>query len=118
MMRRNKYGNIRTARHDSRKESRRAAVLSLLEKKGTITDLREQVRFELIPAQYEVISIGGTRKRKCIERACTYIADFVYLNEQGEQVVEDVKSPITRTKEYIIKRKLMLFVYGIRVKEV
>lgn len=118
MMRRNKYGNIRTARHDSRKESRRAAVLSLLEKKGVIAGLREQVRFELIPAQYEETTEGGKTKRRCIERACTYVADFVYLNEQGEQVVEDVKSPITRTKEYIIKRKLMLFVYGIRVKEV
>lgn len=45
-----------------------------------------------------------------------YVADFVYKDENGEEVVEDVKG--MRTKEYIIKRKLMLWQYGIQVREV
>lgn len=44
-----------------------------------------------------------------------YIADFVY-HEDGMQVVEDTKG--VRTADYIIKRKLMLWVHGIRIKEV
>jgi hypothetical protein len=40
----------------------------------------------------------------------------VYTTEDGLQVVEDTKG--VRTKEYIIKRKLMLYKYGIRVREV
>ncbi len=76
---------------------------------GAISNLREQVPYELIPAhRFE----DGT-----LERACKYIADFVYTdNETGETIVEDTKG--VRTKEYIIKRKLMLFRHGIRIKEV
>ena len=51
-----------------------------------------------------------------IERACTYIADFVYFDEKGNLVVEDTKG--MRTDTYIIKRKLMLHVHGIRIHEV
>ena len=52
---------------------------------------------------------------KVVERACSYIADFVYM-ERGEKVVEDVKG--VKTKDYIIKRKLMLFIHGIKVREI
>ncbi len=80
--------------------------------------------FELIPAQYalsdEVYTKGihkGERKRgACIEKAVTYRADFVYSDNAGNTVVEDVKG--IKTKDYIIKRKLMLSVYGVRIKEV
>ena len=52
-----------------------------------------------------------------MERAVSYVADFVYVDcATGETVVEDAKG--VRTKEYVIKRKLMLWVHGIRVKEV
>ena len=61
----------------------------------------EQVKFELIP------KIGD-------ERPCNYIADFTYM-ENGELVVEDVKG--VRTDAYKIKKKLMLWVHGIRIKE-
>ena len=75
-------------------------------------DLQKQVTYELIPAHYEVIN----GKRKCIERACTYRADFVYYDVENKQlVVEDSKG--FRTKDYIIKRKLMLHVHGIKIKE-
>lgn len=94
----------------------------MLEKAGQITDLQEQVPFELIPAQYVTIERTGRKgqplkpKKKCLERACTYIADFVYTTKEGEKVVEDTKG--VRTPDYIIKRKLMLEKYGIKIKEI
>ena len=108
-----KYGNHKVTvggrRYDSKKEAGRAATLRCMASAGSISGLREQVRFTLIPSQ----RVGG----KCVERAVTYIADFVYVdNATGETVVEDTKG--YKTKDYIIKRKLMLWVHGIRIREV
>lgn len=106
-----KYGAVRVRtvdgiEHDSKKEAARWQELNLMLRARLIEDLQRQVRFELIPKQ------DG-------ERACTYIADFVYIDRKtGEKIVEDVKSPATRTEAYRIKRKLMLFVHGIRIKEI
>lgn len=91
---------------DSVKEYRRFCELSLLARAGKVTDLQRQVKFELIPSQ----RIGG----KVVERACSYVADFVYM-ENGQKVVEDTKG--YKTPEYIIKRKLMLWVHGIQIRE-
>ena len=55
------------------------------------------------------------KKGKVIERPVKYVADFMY-EENGQQVIEDAKG--VRTKEYILKRKLMLYRYGIRIREV
>ena len=93
---------------DSKKEASRYSELKLLEKAGQIADLDTQVTFCLIPKQ---VDDNG----RVVERACTYKVDFVYT-ENGKRVVEDVKG--YKTKEYIIKRKLMLLNYGIRIKEV
>jgi hypothetical protein len=94
---------------DSKKEAKRYRELQIMEKAGYIYQLQTQVKFELIPSQY----IEG----KCVERAVNYIADFVYIDgETGLQVVEDTKG--VKTKDYIIKRKLMLFRHNIRVKEI
>ena len=93
---------------DSKKEARRYQELKLFEKAGVISDLQRQVKFVLIPVQ----RING----KVVERECSYVADFVYLDEAGKKVVEDTKG--VKTKDYIIKRKLMLYVHGIRIKEV
>lgn len=105
-----KYHNRKVTRDgetfDSVKEYRRFCELRLLERVGAVTDLRRQVKFELIPAQ----RIDG----KVVERACSYVADFVYM-ENGQQVVEDAKG--MRTQEYRLKRKLMLWVHGIRIRE-
>lgn len=105
-----KYHNRKVTRDgetfDSVKEYRRFCELRLLEKAGAVTDLQRQVKFELIPAQ----RIDG----KVAERACSYVADFVYM-ENGQQVVEDAKG--MRTQEYRLKRKLMLWVHGIRIRE-
>ena len=103
---------------DSRKECRRCQELKLLEKAGEITDLRRQVPFEIIPDQREPDRIGprgGRKKGRIIERKAVYIADFVYNDRSGQEVVEDCKG--MRTKDYIIKRKLMLYKFGIRIKE-
>ncbi|MDE5869734.1 MAG: DUF1064 domain-containing protein [Muribaculaceae bacterium] len=119
-----KYGNRPTGGHASRKEHKRAILLRLWERTGKISDLREQVSFELIPAQYDEVELSivasGTNppkpKRILIEHPCRYIADFVYVDADGNTIVEDTKG--IRTKEYIIKRKLMLWVHGIRIHEV
>lgn len=102
---------------DSRKEYRRWCELSLLERAGKITDLQRQIKYVLIPTQYEPYTVNknGTLKRgKVIERETSYKADFVYI-ENGNLVVEDVKG--FKTEAYKIKRKLMLAVHGIRIKE-
>lgn len=91
----------------STKEANRYEELKLLQKARKIQDLQMQVKFELIPTQ----RING----KVAERKCAYKADFVYI-ENGKKVVEDTKG--VKTKDYIIKRKLMLYVHGIRIKEV
>lgn len=118
----NKFHNQKVGGYDSRKERRRAQELKFLAERGIISDLQEQVKFELIPAQYEeVVQQLKTKSKvvkRCVERSCCYIADFVYRDPTGKLVVEDVKSPITRTPEYRIKRKLMLWVKGIKIKEV
>ena len=109
---------------DSKKEAKRYRELLLLERAGKISDLELQKVYELIPAQYdvseEVYTKGktkGQRKRGALlERAVVYKADFKYVDEDGYTVVEDTKG--VKTKDYIIKRKLMLFNYGIRIREV
>lgn len=108
-----KYHNRKTIVNghtfDSKKEANRYSELLLLERAGAIHDLRTQVKYVLIPSQ------RSKETGKVVERECSYKADFVYT-EGGETVVEDVKG--YRTKEYIIKRKLMLHVYGIRIREI
>lgn len=93
--------------HDSRKEARRWAELQAMQEAGQISDLRRQVKFELIPSQ--------RRADGKAERACSYVADFVYT-KSGAQIVADAKG--MKTKDYILKRKLMLYVHGITVLEV
>jgi hypothetical protein len=129
-MRANKYHNKKVSLggevFDSKKELRRYNELLLIQRAGEISDLKRQVEYELIPAQYETRErysekTGKRLKDKAVlvERRCCYVADFVYTDvKTGKVVVEDTKSPITRTTEYIVKRKLMLHRYGIRVREV
>lgn len=124
-----KYGNRKVEYNgevfDSRKEYRRYQELKMLENAGKISDLRRQVKFVLIPCQREKSNElyksgrnkGKFKPGKLLERECSYIADFVYFDlDKYKQVVEDTKG--VRTKDYIIKRKLMLYVHGIRIVEV
>ena len=94
---------------DSRREYQRWNELLLLKRAGEITDLERQVKYHLIPAQ-------KGKDGRVLERGVDYVADFVYKNRNGELVVEDTKG--VRTPEYIIKRKLMLWRLGIRIREV
>lgn len=107
----NKYAAQKVERDgvkfDSRKEARRWAELEARAAAGEIRDLRRQVKFELIPPQ--------RRDDGVAERACAYIADFVYIQD-GKSVVADAKG--IKTKDYIIKRKLLLFIHGISIKEI
>lgn len=107
---------------DSRKEFYRYLELRLMERAGKITDLRRQVRYELVPPQYDSVERysekTGRRLRggkKIAERGVYYIADFVYGLPDGSTVVEDVKG--MKTADYVIKRKLMRHVHGIKILE-
>lgn len=151
----NKYGAVKTRGYDSAHEAERARELHLLERAGKIHDLREQVRFELVPAMWTTDSIPffpawyldppkpydirkrvlegeqpliphiaerqnreafKAKKAKIVERKVEYRADFVYFDAEDNLVVEDAKG--VRTPDYIIKRKLMLWLYGIKIREV
>ena len=95
---------------DSEKEARRYGELMALRLAGEIRDLELQKSFDLIPVQRD--SAG-----RVVERAVRYKADFYYYDILRRcYVVEDTKG--VRTDDYIIKRKLMLYVHGIRIREI
>ena len=120
-----KYGNkkvvVNGIEFDSKREARRYLELDAMARAGEIHDLQRQVEFELIPAQYETIERYGKKGQRLkdgqrfIENKCSYVADFTYWQD-GRRVVEDAKGH--RTKDYIIKRKLMMYVHGIKIREV
>ncbi len=131
-----KLGNekvtVNGIKFDSKREARRYGELVLLQRAGKISELELQKEYLLIPAVYEMLDTGEIykvgakkgqpkQKRVCVEQACTYRADFVY-KLGGEVVVEDTKGcrdPSTASYAlFAIKRKLMLHVHGIRIKEV
>ena len=128
---RTKCGNVKLTvdgiQFDSKKEARRYYELKLLERAGEISDLKLQEEYELIPAQYEYFErYGKTGKRlqdgkRCIEKSCVYKADFVYMRG-GQLVVEDVKGyrdPASAAyAKFVIKRKLMLWRYGVKITEI
>ena len=93
---------------DSVREAKRYQELHILHRAGEISDLRCQVKYTLIPKQPK--PSGG------YERPLTYTADFVYKGRDGREIVEDTKG--VRTPQYIDRRKLMLWRYGIEIREV
>lgn len=88
--------------YDSKKESKRAVELEYLEKAGKIKNLERQKRF--------VLQEGFVNNEGKKIRPISYVADY-YYEENGQQVVEDVKSPATRTQVYMLKKKLFQFKY-------
>lgn len=107
MKRRSKYRNVPTVAHgrefDSRKEARRASELILMERAGKIRGLEFQVSYAL--------TVNGAK-------IGTYTADFVYTDERGREVVEDVKSKATMTTAYRLRKRLMRAIHGIEIQEV
>lgn len=111
---------------DSKLEARRALVLAAAVSEGRIRNLRMQVRYELIPKQTYKVQVQLKTKVREEERvrelACAYVADFVYEKKMPDgswqEVVEDTKSPVTRTADYRIKRKLMLWRHGVVIREI
>lgn len=118
-----KYGNkkIQTAEgvYDSKLEYRRGLILKEAEKNGQISNLRRQVEYLLIPAQYrtETVQLKTRTKevRRIAERQVVYTADFVY-EKDGQAVVEDCKG--LRLADYVLRRKMMLYFHGIAIREV
>ena len=108
---------------DSKKEAKRYQELLLLQKAGEIYMLERQKTYELLPAQREPDTVGkrgGVIKGKLLERAVEYVADFVYTDKTGKTVVEDVKGfrEGGAYAVFVLKRKLMLYRYGIKIIEV
>lgn len=113
---------------DSRAEFCRWCELRILERAGRISGLRRQVKYELIPSQREEsteVYKAGPQKGlpkpgAVIEKACFYVADFEYYDADGKLVVEDTKGCKKGAAYdlFVVKRKLMLWVHGIKVKEV
>lgn len=108
---------------DSAKEYRRYCELKLLDRAGEITDLQMQVKFVLIPSQREPDTVGkrgGVIKGKLIEKECAYYADYLYRDKNGIIHVEDTKGYRGggAYTVFTIKRKLMLFIHGIKVEEI
>ena len=123
-----KYRNKKTVvdgiQFDSKKEADRYRKLKLLEEAGEILDLHRQVHYLLIPEQREFTgefyskgpNKGKQKPGKLLERKVEYIADFDYYLPTGEHIVEDTKG--IRTKDYILKRKMMLYFHHIKISEI
>ena len=99
-----KYHNVKTQGYASKKEARRARDLKHLVRAGQISDLIEQPSFKFEGLTYD----NG--------RTVTYIADFEYI-EDGQRIIEDVKSEGTKTAVYRLKKALMRKYYGIEIRE-
>lgn len=126
-----KYNNKKTIVNgisfDSQKEARRYQELVMLEQAGLIKNLERQVKYVLIPAQYEIVERYGKKGQKLkdgqklLEREVAYVADFVY-EENGETIVEDIKGYRDPSSagfaKFIIKRKMMLYFHNIKIKEI
>lgn len=105
--RKNKFGAVPVivdgVRFASRAEAKRHAYLQVMQRAGLISDLKLQPRFALV---VNGIKVG------------TYVADFSYVDKERGHVVEDVKSPATRTNVFLLKKRLMLACHGIDVSEI
>ena len=121
-----KYNNtkviINGIKFDSKKEGERYLVLCEHERSGEISDLRLQVKFELIPAikekYIEHLKTKDRSKERTLQLPITYTCDFQYIKD-GLVVVEDVKaSPKMIPQEFVLKEKLLFWKYRIKIKRV
>lgn len=110
---------------DSKKECERYKQLLIKKDNKEITNLELQKKFILIPKQEieyeETLKSGKIKtKRQTIEREVSYVADFYYKDKEGKAVVEDVKGCKfgAAYNVFVLKRKMMLYFYGIQIKEI
>lgn len=127
MRKKNKFNakqvSVLGKKFDSRRESARYLTLLELQNAGIICELELRKPFVLIPSQYEMTDEvykrgphrGKRKPSKCIEKPVVYYADFCYKKD-GATIVEDVKGK--KTADYVIKRKMMLYVFGIKIQEI
>jgi hypothetical protein len=87
---------------DSKWESERYGQLRAMERGGIVTDLKLQVKYDIIINDIKI---------------CRYIADFVYKEESPDgkvkEIVEDAKG--FETPEFKLKKKLMKAVHNIDI---
>lgn len=123
-----KYNNTKVEfdgiKFDSKKEMQRYLALKDAQEKGMISDLKLQVRFELIPAvkeEYvEHLKTKDRIKTRTLQLPITYTCDFLYIKD-GETIVEDVKaSPkiASLDKSFILKEKLFRWKFGFSIKRI
>jgi hypothetical protein len=106
-VKRSKYNaqktDIHGKRFDSAKEAKRYLELAMLQAAKQISYLRLQVPFKMFVND---IHVG------------TYLADFVYLDAAGKEVIEDVKSKATATPVYRLKKRIIEALYSVTITEI
>lgn len=99
---RNKKTELDGIVFDSKKEAARWSELLLLQRAGEISQLERQPKYEF---KHAGIRIGS------------YRPDFLYLDKKHGWIVEDVKSPASKTTAYRLRKKMMFAFHGLRVVE-
>jgi len=95
---RNKKVVVDGHRFDSKKEASRYLVLKARQEAGEISHLELQPRFNLRILDRPVTYTSGRR--------AYYVADFAYF-DGSKRVIEDVKSPATKTQVYKLKKAVV-----------
>ena len=93
---------------DSEKEKSFYIKFKLMEKSGEIYELKLQQKFLLI----EPFTLNNKKYRET-----AYISDFTYIDKDSKLHVIDVKSEITKTQVYKLKKKMMAYKYSIEIEE-
>ena len=93
---------------DSKGEAAHYGRLKLAKQAGAVLDFERQV-----PFVFEVTYRANGRE---VVRKMKYIADFVVTFKDGRKEVQDFKGH--KTREYKQKKKLMLELYGIEIREI
>ena len=106
----------------SKKEGQRYLFLKKAEEDGRISELKTQVKFELIPPiKEEYIEHLKTKDKtrvRTLQLAINYISDFTYIKD-GLMVIEDVKaSPKVIPSDFKLKEKMFFWKYGNRIRRV
>lgn len=113
IQKRPKYGNKKTVvdgiTFSSRKEAAYYHRLKFMQSQGLIFNLKLQVKFDFLVNSAPLRYVDSNRVIK-------YVADFEYTTPIGERVVVDVKG--FKTRDYLIKKALMMACHSVRIEEV